>query len=314
MRGASYQLTVALRPHPEATGGLHEEYSMAQGDAHAVRRHDVEKAAVAASVPPIPRAVLGAMTRMATGKGGELRDAFACYARVATETGYSERSVRRAVGWLRDAGWLHDTGRTHGRTQRIRVYDVRVPVGVTGGPNAAREAGSNAAREAARGNKSLRDRDLNVDSDRVAAQEVSMATQQGLFGGTEEHVDIEAQWDDAMALWHQLAREAGRRVGTAPRTGPIGKALRARLREHGPEAVARVMRWFWRSKRADWWREHTEFATVMRPSQFPRLLDKAAGDPMADAAWSPPLPEVKPGGLLATRRAKGKTSGVRRGE
>lgn len=107
-------------------------------------------------------------------------------------------------------------------------------------------------------------------------------------------------WQDAIDLWSRLATEAGKRTGKIPRTGPIGRMLSARLREHGPEDVGRVFCWFWRHPDAAWWRERVQIKTVLRPSHFPDMLAKALNAP--DSALQPAPPPVRPGGALAARR------------
>lgn len=107
-------------------------------------------------------------------------------------------------------------------------------------------------------------------------------------------------WAEALKLWAELAAEAGQRVGKVPRSGPVGRMLSARLREHGPADVARVFRWFWRHPDAAWWRDRVKIKTVLRPSHFPDMLEKALNAP--DSALRPVAPPVRPGGVLAARK------------
>ena len=97
-----------------------------------------------------------------------------------------------------------------------------------------------------------------------------------------------------MALWVSLAKRAGVTKRGHTRHSAEGRALHARLQEHGPEAVAQVMRWYWLSdhKRATFLRESGELMTPMRPSHFGGYLD-----------WAREMPPEAPPATVATRHS-----------
>lgn len=108
------------------------------------------------------------------------------------------------------------------------------------------------------------------------------------------------EWRDCMRLWTDLAKEDGKRGTPYQRNAPTGKAMNARIRQHGADAVRQVLRWYWRSRhdRAVYLRENDHvLTTLMRPDNFVTYLRMSD----ADADYCRHSPKVVPFNAEARR-------------
>lgn len=292
-------------------------------------RIDVERAAIAAGLDPASRLILGAMALLAMGHDGHVGDAFPSWGTLQAATGYSRRTVARRVAALREAGWLVDTGRRVGATNQIRRYRLTVPP--TEAKGCQRDTGKGATLAPRRTEKDQQrtSKVSEYGSDDIPTTGETMPTddQPTLFatpeasgpsGEAEEAAeptcdtpDTEAEWRNAMCTWTELAQEAGKRGTPYQRRAPTGKAMHARIVEHGAEAVRQVLRWYWRSQhpRAVFLRGG-EYAltTLVRADNFVVYLGMSQAD--RDACERAPLRPAVP--TLERRAAPTLTRRARR--
>lgn len=272
--------------------------------------HRYRTAVWESDLPSTMRAVALHMLDRAAG-----RDDLVCWPSaqtVARCTGYSLRAVKGALAALRALGWLVDTGRRHGPTGRVIEHQLRIPKGPNGAAVSTNGAGAAPLMVQEVHLEEIKEEIMNNNmseqpSTDPTEEDDTMSDnheQPPLFGAparpsgeaktdgptdtatppTDPPRKSDDPWRETMTLWSTLAKEHGKRGTPYQRTSPTGKALQARIDEHGAEAVAEVIRWYWRSHsdRALFLRDGGyTLTTLMRPDNCVAYLELSHGDPSA---------------------------------
>lgn len=99
-----------------------------------MNRTEYMRAVYGTDLDPVSRGILIYLGFRKNWKAGTF--AFPSNARIATDTGYSESTIKRKMPELRSKGYLCDTGQRVGRG--VIVYDLNDPTGITVTPQECR--------------------------------------------------------------------------------------------------------------------------------------------------------------------------------